>query len=312
MEIDLDPVDNVGALFRFMAHYQQKEFVGQKAIGQDIEEEVAGESCTDVLNAIWSKVQSWIRREILVNGDQFTFADNETPARAEIGNFVILYDKSSKKNYSVSQLNTDVLRKMRDKHISVMVHIYGKGVASKAIHQKVSAVLLQPANRDRAGADSTVSVVNLMKQLQDRHGYLSGHQSCWYQWANSIHSAPSDQQKTLVNQLPPPHLVQMFRSVPTSEAEVMRSVKSGLQVANNLNDMYSENMRICRQEFVKFKESTLRAFDLFDVRLTATEEMLAAHARLVSSMDGALNIEVNAVSLQEEQQIPDMEDVDHN
>lgn len=312
-DFDMEPADNVCALFRFMAHYQQKEFVGQKAIGQDVEEEVAAESCADVLDIIWSKVESWVKREILVNGDNFAFADNEAPVRAEIGNFVILHDKAAKKNYSVSQLSTDVLRKMRDKHINVMVHIYGKGIASKAIHQKMSAALLQPTNRDRAGAHSTASLMEMVQKLKEIHGsYLSGNTSSWSMWANSIHSSPTHRQEALISELPPAHLVHLFRSVPTAEIEVMRSARNGLQVANNLNDLYTENMKIFRQEFMKLKEHTLRGFELFEVRLTATEEMLAAHGRLVGSMDGALNVEVNSVSLQEEQQIPDLEDVDHN
>lgn len=39
--------------------------------------------------------------------------------------------------------------------------------------------------------------------------------------------------------------------------------------------------------------------------------MLAANNRLVDSMDGALNVEVNTVSLEEEEQITDMVDMDH-
>lgn len=66
-----DPVDYLGALYRFIAHYQQKEFVGQKPITQDIEEQVGGDSVAEVLDVIWTKVKPWIKREVLVDVDKF-------------------------------------------------------------------------------------------------------------------------------------------------------------------------------------------------------------------------------------------------
>lgn len=307
-----DAVGYDDTLYRFVAHYQQKEFVGQKAISQDIEEEVGGDSCKEVLDNIWVKVHAWIKREVVVDGDQFHFAENESPSREEIGTFVIFQDKSAKKNYSVSQLKTEVLQKMRDKHVNVMVHVYGKAIASKPIHTKMTAAILQPTDRDRAGAHSTVMLTELTEKLKEVHGsYLSGNISSWTMWANSIHAAPTHKQASMVNDLPPAHLVHLFRSVPTAETEVMRSAQHGLQIAGNLSDLYQENVKILRQEFEKMKEATNRLFELYDVRLKATEDMLATNSRLVSAMDDALQVEVTAVSLQEEQQITDLMDLDH-
>lgn len=82
-------------------------------------------SCDEVIGAVWTKVSTLIKREVLIDGERFYFADNETPGWDEIGNFVILQDKTAKKNYSISQLNSDVFRKLRDKHVNVMTHMYG-------------------------------------------------------------------------------------------------------------------------------------------------------------------------------------------
>lgn len=162
--------------FYFVAHYQTKEFVGQKAINQDVEEEVAGESTAEVLDNIWLKAKTLIKREILVDGDNFSWAEKENPDRSEIGNFLIFQDKSAKRNYLVSQINSDVLRKMRSKHVSVMVHIYGTAISSKSIHQKMTAAILEPARRDRAGAHNTVLLAELARNIKEKHGhYLSGN-----------------------------------------------------------------------------------------------------------------------------------------
>lgn len=298
-------------LFCFTAHFQQKEFVGQKAINQENEEQISGDSCEEVLEGVWQKVKLMIKREILIDGDQITWAENESPQQDEMGKFVVFQDKVAKKTFLISQINSDALRKIRNKHVNVMVHIYGRSVSSKSVHQKVSASILQPADRDRAGANSTVSVIELVQQLKAVHGYFSAHLSSWAMWANAIQAGPIHKRESLVNELPPPHLVHLFRTIPTSETEVMRSVQNGLQIANNLNDAYAENLSALRDEFRKIKESTIRSFEVFEVRLEAAEEMLRANNRIVSTIDSALEVEENAVSLEEEQQISDLVDYDH-
>lgn len=75
-----------------------------------------------------------IKREILVDADKFHWSDNETPRRDETGTFVTFQDKAAKKTYLVNQMNSDMLTKMRDKHVNGMVHIYDKAIASKPIH----------------------------------------------------------------------------------------------------------------------------------------------------------------------------------
>ncbi len=312
--MDRMDTENSTKLFCIVAHFQLKEFVGQKAVNQETQEEISGNTPEEVLDNIWLKVSPIIKREIVINDDNITWAENETPIQDEMGKFIVFQDKSAKKTYLVSQIDSDALRKMRNKHVNVMVHTYGRSVSSKSVHQKVTAMLLQPANRDRAGAHSTVSLLDLVRQLKERHGsYLSANTSSWTMWANAIHSGPIHKQESMIDDLPPAHIIHLFRSVPTAETEVMRSVQNGLQVAGNLNDLYCENLGSLRDEFLKAKEIASRAFDLFEVRLQAAEDMLRANSRIVSTLDSALHVDVNPVSLFEEQQVleNDMLDVDH-
>lgn len=301
-------------LFCIIGHFQQKEFVGQKAVNQEYQEEISGNTSQEFLENIWLKVNSIIKREIVVNDESISWAENEIPTQDEMAKFVVFQDKSAKKTYLVSQIDSDSLRKMRNKHVNVMVHIYGRSVSSKSVHQKVTNVLLQPADRDRAGAHSTVSLLDSVRQLKDIHGtYLSANTSSWTMWANAIHNGPIHKQESMMKDLPPSHLIHLFRSVPTAETEVMRSVQNGLQIAGNLNDLYAENLATLRDEFRKAKAIAMRAFDLFEVRLDAAQDMVRANNRIVSTLDSALHVEVNPVSLSEEQQVNenDMTDIDH-
>lgn len=89
-------------------------------------------------------------------------------------------------------------------------------------------------------------------------------------------------------------------------------MRNGLQIAGNFNDAYAENVKVLRDEFNKMKEATLRSFDLYELRLKAIEDMVSANTRFVSSVGGALRVEKNAVSIEEEQLITELPDYDHN
>lgn len=51
-------------------------------------------------------------------------------------------------------------------------------------------------------------------------------------WANSIDAAPAHKQAAILNEMPPPHLVHLFRSVPFSENDIFRT-QNGLLIAGN-------------------------------------------------------------------------------
>lgn len=132
------------------------------------------------MNNVWLKAKALIKRKIIVDGDNFSWSEHETPERSEIGNFIIFQDKAAKKTYLTSQISSDVLRKMRHIHVNVIMHIYGTAISSKSIHTKMTAAILEPVHRDRAGAHSTVLLTELARNLKEIHGnYLSANTSSW-------------------------------------------------------------------------------------------------------------------------------------
>lgn len=110
--------------------------------------------------------------------------------------------------------------------------------------------VLQPVDRDRTGAHSTATIMELTQKLKEIHGqHLSAIAYSLTMWANSIHAAPSHKQESMVNEMPPPHLIHLFRSIPLCE---------------------TDNVKTLCEEFQKIKETMLRVFDLYEVRLKAT------------------------------------------
>lgn len=166
--------------FCFIGHFLNREFVGQKALNEDNEKTIGGESLEEIIDALWLLSLQFIKREVMMDGENFIWAENEKPIQAEIDKFVMLQDQGSKKTTTMTQVTVDWLRKIRGKHVNVFVYTYGKRVFNKTLHTKFSAQLLAPAQRDRANADNTVSLMELVGQLKEIHNvHYSAHHSSW-------------------------------------------------------------------------------------------------------------------------------------
>ncbi len=300
--------------FCFIGHFLNREFLGQKALNEDNEKVVNGESVDEIFDALWESALNFIKREVIVDGENFVWAENEKPTRAEIDKFILLQDQGSKKTITTTQINTDCLRKLRGKHVNVFVYSYGKRICNKTLHTKFSAQLLVPAQRDRANADNTVSLMELVGQLKEIHSlHYSGHHSSWIMWANYIQSSPSNESRErLKNECPPAHLVNLFRSVPLSDNEKMRSARNGLQVTDNMIDAFKYQLQLLRQDFDTMRVSITRSVEIMELRLRSLEDVITSNQRLVSAISNQLRPEENEVSQRQEGLIMDCEDTDHN
>lgn len=301
--------------FCFIGHFLNKEFVGQKALNEDNEKIISGESVEEILYDLWMSALHFIKREVMIDaeGENFMWADNEKPARAEIDKFVVLQDQGSKKTITMAQVNLDCLRKLRAKHVNVFVYSYGKKNCNKTLHIKFSAKLLMPAQRDRANADNTVSMMDLVRQLMDKHSiHYSAHHSSWVMWANFIQSSPmNESRERLMNECPPIHLINLFRSVPVSDGERMKSTRNGLQVTDNMIDSFKYQLQLLRQDFDSMRLSISRSVEIMDLRLRSLEDVITSNQRLVSALSNSLRPEENEVSQRQESMIMDCEDVNH-
>lgn len=301
------------AQFSIVGFFQQKEFVGQKSLNKEEAVVLTGESVSDILDAIWKTAVLIIKREVKVNGDDIEWSENSVPTKENIDNFVILQDRIARKAYLVDQITTVLLARLRNKHVNVMVHVYGRQICNKNIHGKFVAKLLQPEQRDRANADSTQSLMAMVDILKRTHaGVFTANVSIWQMWANSIQSAAPHLQEEMINRPPPPHLIHMFVRASTSESEIRECLQQGLLVADNLNDTYAGHLAQIREDFDKIRREVIGAFEFMDHRIKSFEDVVTSSTRLVSAMNTSATPKPNAVSMEVEQTITDIEDIDHN
>lgn len=299
--------------FYFFAHFLNREFVGQKALNEDNEKVIEGESIEDIFDKLWSTSLPFIKREALVDDDSFIWAENENPSRSEIDKFVVLQDQGNKKTTPISQVNLECLRKVRGKHVNVFVYSYGKAICNKSLHTKFSAKLLIPERRDRANADSTASLMVMVAKLKEVHSaHYSGNHSSWVMWANYIQCAPANESRErMLNECPPAHLVALFRSVAFSDNERMQSARNGLQITENMVDAYKSQLKMLREDFETMRQSMLRAMEIMEYRLKGMEDVVDSNQRLVNVMANTFRPEENETSQIQESLIMDCEDVDH-
>lgn len=114
--------------FYFIAHFVNREFIRQKALNEDNEQEIGGESVEQVLDLLWSLSLQYIKRKVVVDGDNFMWAENENPSRVEIDKFLVLQDQGNKKTFATTQVSVD---KMRGKQVNEFVYTYGKKICNK-------------------------------------------------------------------------------------------------------------------------------------------------------------------------------------
>lgn len=181
------------------------------------------------------------------------------------------------------------------------------------MHGKFSAKLLLPEQRDRAGADSTVSLMELIAKLKGIHGqHYSANHSVSVMRANFIQSSPANESRErLTNECPPMHLIHLFRSYPLSDNKKISSARNGLQITDNVLDSLKGQIKLFRQNFDATRQSLMYSLDMMDCRLKSLEEIVESNLRLVSVMSNTLLPEENETSKRQESLLVDCEDVDH-
>lgn len=309
----MEAEEATSAKYSIICCFQLKEFVGQKSLSKDESEIVSAESVIEMLDSIWSRALKLIKREVIVSGEEFAWNELVVPERDEFAKFITFQDRTARKLYSVDQINSTLLSRLRNKYVNIMVHVYGRQLCNKSVHGQFVLKLLQPEQRDRANADNTQSLMALVEVLKQKHSAVfAANVSVWQMWANSIQSAPAHLQEEMTNKVPPAHLIHMFVRASTAESEIRESVQRGLQVADNIIDTYAGHIAMLRKDFDKIRQDMNRGMDFMEIRLCAFEEVVDSNRRLVNAMSSSVTPQPSAVSIQEELMITDMDDIDHN
>ncbi|XP_058825398.1 uncharacterized protein LOC131685578 [Topomyia yanbarensis] len=289
----------------------KRRFVGETSGSQVTARIMYGNTVNDILHHIWDVAKCFISREVIIceeqGSQQAAWAKAESSFE-DLSKFVVLQDPQQKRRVNVDKLDSKALINWRHKVIRIHVHMYSTSVACKSLWDVVDKQLVRHQNADRAGAPSNQALTTLAEELRNKHGScLTGHSSAWKLWANYIHTGPAHERDQRLSSLPPTYLLKFFRSVPVSEAVRMNSIRSGLNVANTINDSFAAEL----DELDSEVEQLISLGKRLKSRIQAMRLRCATKLSLVSSMQESIRPEEDELSRSLVSKISDMPDVDH-
>lgn len=272
---------------------------------------VSCNSLGEFKDLIWQKVSSYIKREVIWNTDAEVAKPQWSQAElscSDLGRFVIFFNKTQKRAVDFDDVTVAVLQSWRDKDIHLYIHVYSTSVSNNATFKIVKTMLLNPEERDRAGAASTETLRRLAAQLREHHqfNYVSADIN-WMVWANYIQSAEPHYHEEMIRSAPPADVIHLFAHARTDAEQELAVQSHSVRTAESINTTYKNKIAVIRQTFDKFK---LIAADL-ENRITELEEIANAQESLLSSMASSSRPTQSDHTRSLRRRISDLSDVDH-
>lgn len=285
----------------------EKRFKNQKSLDPCGSLSVGGNSVENVVKQVWDFCSKFIHRAAIFNDSiHETLDDSENRGPAAIvswneeapcfenrDNFIVFQDKSSKRNYLPTKIDQSMLRNWVSKDISIIVYRFSDSVTNLRRMNLLEQHLLRPFEKDRAGAESLVSVNKLKNQLKENHGrYLSGDDINWGCWASWIASKSAEKREQLLKETPPEHLISLFSSVPVHSDTLLEKGRLDLQVANTINNAYSRILKNLKNDF----DNIQKASSIMGKRIALMESKQKEYDEMLRAMNSSVTARENCFS----------------
>lgn len=322
-EIDeIEDADPSMYLYSVELQVQTREFKGQVSGTTKCSLTINCDTVQSFRVQLWLKIHDKLKREIIFDDNDPRWNENISPKEEDMGRFILFYDTKSKRSFLLDKITETTLNHWRSKEIWLYIHIYSLSVSNLTLWKKVVKTLIEPLNRDRAGA-STVSDMNiLVTQLKDVHKlhYQSNHIN-WIMWANRIQASDAHLREKLIKSPPPADMLHLFAVAKTSADDTIVDLRQNLSVAENVNAGVSSDLERVRTLFnnvVEIQSTILKLqveqqtqIDLLNQELIAMEIRASTTRSMISSMEQAVPAVESEFGRQIFSQIQDQEDVDH-
>jgi hypothetical protein len=308
-------------LFSLKCNFFKKNFVSQRnatPIYNEVKEIGAGD-IDEMLNNIWKIIieSKCLEREVIVEGDNVAWsADVPDIVHNQIDKFAQVLDIKGKRNYIPSNISPDLLVHLRNKEVHIVVFVYSRNVSTNGSFNILKKNLLDPAIKDRSAAVANQLIDEIIEKLKKTHSHhLTTPQPIgWRIWATFIASKPQHSHDQLVLESPPEHVVVMFRSIPTSESEILCNAQQGLRIARNVNGGQRANLREIRERVQRLKttvESCNREIDALVTHLDYLDHQSDREESLLRDMDNSIRPEESTFSIDTANLVTDCDDIDH-
>jgi hypothetical protein len=118
----------VDALYSVKFKVQLREFANQKSGNSMPEINIKCDNFEDFKSKAWEKIQGFVKRQIIIDGETFQFAEKETEDLnvEDLQTFLIIFDETSKRTVSIESISTSTLQGWLDKeglHFRILFYL---------------------------------------------------------------------------------------------------------------------------------------------------------------------------------------------
>lgn len=184
-------------------------------------------------------------------------------------------------------------------------------------------MLIDPFEKDRAGASSNQRVQTIVNGLQSIHKFVyAGKDIVWRMWANEILSKDVHSQESLMHEPPSPGILR-FMTLAEDNAQVrLRNARDTMSVASNISETYnarSSQVQTYVDEAIKLQAEIEAMMARLKVVLTLVQthnnslnDYSASNIELLQNLAPAISQPTESqFSIDTYNNINNMEDVDH-
>lgn len=300
-------------LYFLKCNFSKKNFVSQRTAIPVYNEvkEIGASDVDEMLNNIWQIIieSGALEREAIVEGENVAWsADIPDIASNQIDKFAQIFDVKGKRNYIPTNISPDLLVNLRHKEVHVVILVYSRNVSTNGTYK-------WPAVRDRSSAVANQLIDEIIEKLQQAHSHhLSTPQPIgWRIWATFI-ASPSHSHDQLILGSPPDHVVVLFRSIATKEAEILTNAQQGLIIARNVNGIQRTSLRGIKERVQQLKsivDSCQREIINLVTHLEYLEQQSEREDSLLNDMNNAIRTEESGFSVEAANLVTDCDDIDH-
>ncbi len=310
-------------LYSIEMNLQTREFKGQTSGVTKCSVTIYCDTVPEFKNHLWAITKDKFKREVVFDADNDPrWHENILPQEEDMGRFVLFYDSKSKRSLTLDKINMTTISHWRSKEIWLYIHVYSMSIANLSLWKKVQKILIEPVNRDRAGASTIAEMNTLVARLKEIHrlSYQSNHIN-WLMWANRIQASESHLRENLMSKPPPPDMLHLFALARTSADDTVTEVRQNLHLAENVNDGVSSGLfrvRNLMDDIMKIQHaiSDLRdeektKIELLNYELKTMETQAVTTRSMITSMEQVLPATETDFGRQLFSEIQDQDDVDH-
>lgn len=310
-------------LYSVQLQVQTREFKGQISGTTKCSLTINCNSVQEFESHLWLKINDKLKREVVFDDNQDARSnENIVPKEEDMVRFVLFYDCKSKRSLSLDKITEITLNHWKSKEIWLYIHLYSLSVSNLTLWKKVVKNLIEPLNRDRAGASTVTEMNSLVAQLKDVHKfhYKSNHIN-WIMWANRIQASEPHLREKLIESGPPADMLHLFAVARTAADDTIVEVRQNLCVAENVNEgvntglarvsILFDNVVKTQSAIIKLQTEQQTQIDLLNQELQAIEMQATTTRSLITSMEQAVPVVETEFGRQIFSMIQDQEDIDH-